>query len=117
MKCKSIIEIEKELRKEKHEKKKRPFVPVATPGTKGHPLLSRTGVPGWETETTAVSQPGQINVFVVVMADDVKIQIEEEHPVSVIETTVPAGKDPRQGEDHTSQRCWPFMRNPATLSL
>jgi hypothetical protein len=47
-------------------KKKRPFVPVARPGTKGHPLLSRTGVPGWETGTTAVSQPGQINVFVVV---------------------------------------------------
>src|SRR6185437_2201397 len=70
-------------------KKKRPFVPVGntnrdkrvrqprgrwlhllsrlvTPGTKGHPLLSRTGVPGWETGTTAVSQPGQINVFVVV---------------------------------------------------
>ena len=39
---------------------------VARPGTKGHPLLSRTGVPGWETGTTAVSQPGQINVFVVV---------------------------------------------------
>ena len=36
------------------------------------------------------------------MADDVKIQIEEEHPVSVVETTVPTGKDPRQGEDHTS---------------
>src|SRR6185437_604987 len=32
----------------------------------GHLLLSRTGVPGWETGTTAVSQPGQINVFVVV---------------------------------------------------
>ena len=47
-------------------KKKRPFVPVATPGTKGHPLLSRTGVPGQETGKTAVSQPGQINVFVVV---------------------------------------------------
>ena len=31
------------------------FVPVARPGTKGHPLLSRTGVPGWETGTTAVS--------------------------------------------------------------
>jgi len=28
--------------------------------------LSRTGVPGWETGTTAVSQPGQINVFAVV---------------------------------------------------
>src|SRR6185295_16173228 len=47
-------------------KKKRHFVPVARPGTKGHPLLSWTGVPGWETGTTAVSQPGQINVFVVV---------------------------------------------------
>ena len=35
-------------------------------GAKGHPLLSRTGVPGWETGTTAVSQPGQINAFVVV---------------------------------------------------
>ena len=43
------------------------FVPVARPGTKGHPLLSRTGVPGWETGTTAVSQPGQINIFVVVV--------------------------------------------------
>ena len=31
------------------------------------PLLSRTGVPGWETGTTGVSQPGQINVFVVVV--------------------------------------------------
>ena len=44
------------------------FVPVARPGTKGHPLLSRTGVPGWETGTTGVSQPGQINIFVVVSA-------------------------------------------------
>ena len=43
-----------------------PFVPVARPGTKGRPLLSQTGVPGWETGTTGVSQPGQINVFVVV---------------------------------------------------
>ena len=43
-----------------------PFVPVGRPGTKGHPLLSRTGVPGWETGTTGVSQPEQINVFVVV---------------------------------------------------
>ena len=42
------------------------FVPVARPGTKGHPLLSRTGVPSWETGTTWVLQPGQINVFVVV---------------------------------------------------
>ena len=62
------------MRKGKHEKKSAPatwalaapFVPVARPGTKGHPLLSRTGVPGWETGTTGVSQPGQINVFVVV---------------------------------------------------
>ena len=46
--------------------KRSSFVPVAISGTKGHPLLSRTGVPGWETGTTAVSQPGQINVFVVV---------------------------------------------------
>ena len=43
-----------------------PFVPVARPGTKGHPLLSRTGVPSWETGTTAISQSGQINIFVVV---------------------------------------------------
>ena len=28
-------------------------------GTKRHPLLSRTSVPGWETGTTAVSQHGQ----------------------------------------------------------
>jgi len=34
--------------------------------------LSRTGVPGWETGTTAVSQPGQINVFVVVVAIDLE---------------------------------------------
>ena len=42
------------------------FVPVARPGTKGHPLLSRPGVSGWETGTTEVSQPGQISVSVVV---------------------------------------------------
>ena len=35
-------------------------------GQKGTPFLSRTGIPGWETGTTGVSQPGQINVFVVV---------------------------------------------------
>ena len=46
--------------------KRSSFVPVATPGTKGHLLLSRTGVAGWKTGTTAVSQSGQINVFVVV---------------------------------------------------
>src|SRR6185503_12707405 len=102
MKCKSIIEIEKELRKEKHEKKRDILSRLVTPnGTKGcashvgvgctfcpcwcyqpgqkvlfcpgcqtrdkrAPLLSRTGVPGWETGTTGVSQPGQISVFVVV---------------------------------------------------
>ena len=48
-------------------KKKGPFVPVARPGTKGHPLLSQSGVPGWETETTEVSQPGQISISVVVI--------------------------------------------------
>ena len=46
--------------------KRSSFVAVARPGTKEHPLLSGTGVPGWETGTTGVSQPGQINVFVVV---------------------------------------------------
>ena len=46
---------------------KRPsFVPVGRPGTKGHPLLFRSGVPGWETGTTSVSQPSQISVSVVV---------------------------------------------------
>jgi len=66
LKCKNIIEIEKKFRKGKHEKKE-PFVPVARPGIKGHPLLSRTGVPGWEIGTAGVFQPGQINVFVVVL--------------------------------------------------
>ena len=42
------------------------FIPVARPGTKGHPLLSRLGGPGWETGTTGVSQPEQISVSVVV---------------------------------------------------
>ncbi|XP_039843779.1 uncharacterized protein LOC120703692 isoform X1 [Panicum virgatum] len=36
------------------------------------------------------------------MADDVKIPIEEEHPVSVVETTVPTGKDPRQASSSSS---------------
>jgi len=44
------------------------FVPVARPGTKGFLLLSRHGVPGWETGTKKVSQPGQIKVCVVVNA-------------------------------------------------
>ena len=43
------------------------FVLVARPGTKGFLLLSRHGVPGWETGTKKVSQPGQIKVFVVVI--------------------------------------------------
>ena len=43
------------------------FIPVARPGTKGHPLLSRPGVPGWEIGTTGVSQPGQISISVVVL--------------------------------------------------
>ena len=78
MKCKSIIEIEKELRKKN--RKNGPFVPVgktnrdkrvffilvARPGIKSHPLLSRPGVPGWETGTIGVSQPGQISVSLVV---------------------------------------------------
>ena len=42
------------------------FVPVARPGTKGHPLLSRPGIPGWETGIKRVSQPGQIACSVVV---------------------------------------------------
>ena len=42
------------------------FVPVARPGTKEFLFLSRHGVPGWETGTKKVSQPGQIKVFVVV---------------------------------------------------
>ena len=75
------MEIEKQLRKEEQKKKHGPFVPVgntnrdkrvlfvpvARPGTKEHPLLSRPGVPGWETGTTRVSQPGQISISVVVM--------------------------------------------------
>ncbi|PAN23570.1 hypothetical protein PAHAL_4G102200 [Panicum hallii] len=36
------------------------------------------------------------------MADEVKIQIKEEHPVSVVETTVPTDKDPRQASSSSS---------------
>ena len=43
------------------------FCPGCQTRDKRAPLLSRTGVPGWETGTTGVSQPGQINVFVVVV--------------------------------------------------
>ena len=42
------------------------FCPGCQTRDKRAPLLSRTGVPGWETGTTAVFQPGQINIFVVV---------------------------------------------------
>ena len=69
------MEIEKQLRKEE-QKKNGPFVPVVNtnrdtnrdkrPGTKEHPFLFRPGIPGWETGTTEVSQPGQISVSVVV---------------------------------------------------
>jgi hypothetical protein len=45
------------------------FVPVARSGTKGFPLLSRHGVPVWETGTKNVSQPGQIKVSVVVICN------------------------------------------------
>jgi len=79
LKYKSIIEIEKKLRKGKQKKRDilsrlvtptgtkgcashvalaAPFVPVARPETKGPPFLSWLGVPGWETVTTRVSQPG-----------------------------------------------------------
>ena len=44
--------------------------PTGTKGCARHvalaPLLSRPGVPGWESGTTGVSQPGQISVSVVV---------------------------------------------------
>ena len=51
-----------------------PFVPVGVtnqdrlpdPGQKEPPLLSRPGVPGWETGTTKVSQSRQISLSVVV---------------------------------------------------
>ena len=54
--------------------KRGPFVPIGNtnrdrlpdPGQKEPPLLSRPGVPGWETGTTKVSQPGQISLSVVV---------------------------------------------------
>ena len=42
------------------------FVPVTRLGTKEFLFLSRHGVPGWETGTKKVSQPGQIKVSVVV---------------------------------------------------
>jgi len=45
---------------------------VLPTGTKGHPLLSRPGGPGWETGTIGVSQPGQISVSVVVIGPPLK---------------------------------------------
>ena len=68
MKCKNIIEIEKELRKGKQEKtgiKGSLLSRLPDPGQKD-PLLSRPGVLGWETGTTRVSLPGQISISVVV---------------------------------------------------
>ena len=43
------------------------FVPVARPGTKGPPLLSRPGDLGWETGTKGFFQLGQIKISVVVL--------------------------------------------------
>ena len=63
--------------------KRSSFVPVARPRTKGH-LLSWTGVPGWETGTTAVSQPGQINVFVVVSSVNVQKFSTSDHKKQLI---------------------------------
>ena len=42
------------------------FCPGCQTRDKRAPLLSRPGVPGWETGTTEVSQPEQISVSVVV---------------------------------------------------
>ena len=63
----SLIEIEKELRKEKYEKKDLLSRLVLPTGT-AHPFVpvARLGTKGWETGTTKVSQPGQISVSVVV---------------------------------------------------
>src|SRR6185437_9746980 len=44
------------------------YCPGCQTRDKRAPLLSRTGVSAWETGTTGVSQPGQINVFVVVFS-------------------------------------------------
>ena len=44
------------------------FCPGCQTRDKRAPLLSRTGVLGWETGTTAVFLSGQINIFVVVPA-------------------------------------------------
>ena len=96
MKCKSIIEIEKELSKEKQEKKEHQPGQKGAPATwrwqhllsrwrtllsrlpdpgQKDPLLSRPGVPGWETGITRVSQPGQISLSVVVRAKYINIFI------------------------------------------
>ena len=44
------------------------FCPGCQTRDKRTPFLSRPGVPGWETGTTRVSQPGQISLSVVVDA-------------------------------------------------
>ena len=41
--------------------------------------MSRTSVPGWETGTTGVSQPGQINIFIVVIQARKTSTTEEKH--------------------------------------
>ena len=85
IKCKSIIEIEKQLRKEeqknggcaRHVALAAHFVPIGVrlpePGQKGT-LLSRPGVPGWETGTTEIFQPGQISVSVVVVSSTTRVR-------------------------------------------
>src|SRR6185503_5699919 len=61
LKCKSIIEIEKELRKEKHEKKRdllsRLVTPTGTKGCASHVGAGCTFCPGW------CYQPGQKVLF------------------------------------------------------
>ena len=68
---KSIIEIEKQLKKRNRKECYQPgqkgaFCPGCQTRDKRAPLLSRPGVLCWETDTTEVSQPRQISVSVVV---------------------------------------------------
>jgi len=43
------------------------FYPGCQTWDKRTPLLSQPGVPGWETGTTRIFQPGQISVSIVVV--------------------------------------------------
>ena len=66
---KSIIEIEKQLKKRNRKECYQPgqkgdFCPGCQTRDK---RASRPGVPGWETGTTEISQPGQISVSIVVI--------------------------------------------------